>query len=366
MNEIFLLLILVLIPLILVFLQSKLKIVQTIGPVLIAYVLGVFFSSIDFHTELSNTIKENVTFASALLALPLLIISNNIKDIFKQLGKSLFVGLLGFISLIIVIIISFYLFQDKINELWKISGILFGLYTGGTPNMVAIQTALKLDTNLFLTLTISDMIITAVFLLFAIVLMKIINRNNDTHSDFEETKSNSHNTLKYNYLTLSIITISIVGISYAISSLIFPNYLTVAIIILITSFSIIVPFITKSYRKESAYYLGNIFIIIFSFGISSMMDIKMLNFDSLWILIYVATVLLSTFILHLLLSRIFKINLDFVIIVAVSLICSPAFVPLIIGYTKNKTLLIPGISIGILGYIVGNYLGISVAFLLAQ
>jgi uncharacterized membrane protein len=95
-----------------------------------------------------------------------------------------------------------------------------------------------------------------------------------------------------------------------------------------------------------------------------MMDIKTLSLDSLWILYYVATVLLSTFFLHLLLSKIFKINTDFVIVVAVSLICSPAFVPLIIGYTKNKTLLIPGISIGILGYIVGNYLGISFAFFL--
>ena len=95
-----------------------------------------------------------------------------------------------------------------------------------------------------------------------------------------------------------------------------------------------------------------------------MMDIKSLDINNLWILVFVGIVLFSTFILHLTLSKLFKIPLDFVIIVAVSLICSPAFVPLIIGYTKNKSLLIPGISIGILGYIVGNYLGISIAFLL--
>ena len=230
--------------------------------------------------------------------------------------------------------------------------------------MVAIQTALGLDTNMFLTLTISDMIITAVFLLFAIILMKIINRNNTAQPELNNKLDKTLTKPKYNYQILTVITIVIVGVSYAISSLLFSDNLTVAIIILITSFSITTPFIIKSYNKDSAYNLGNIFIVIFSFGISSMMDIKLLNFDSLWILVYVATVLLSTFILHLILSKLFNIQLDFVIVVAVSLICSPAFVPLIIGYTKNKALLIPGISIGILGYIVGNYLGISIAFFL--
>ncbi len=363
-SELFLLLILISVPLILAYSQTKIKIIRDIGAVLIAYILGVMFSIINFDTELAIPIKENVTYASALLALPLLIISNNIKDIFSQLGKSIIVGLLGFISLTIVILFSYYLFQDKINELWKISGILFGLYTGGTPNMVAIQTALVLDTNTFLTLTISDMIITAVFLLFAILLMKILNRNNIIKSEIHKGKDKILEKSKYNYLLLFVITLVIVAVSYAISSFVFPNNLTVAIIIFITTFSIITPFIIKSYNKESAFNLGNIFIIIFSFGVSSMMDITTLNLDSLWVLAYVATVLLSTFLLHLLLSKIFKIPLDFVIIVAVSLICSPAFVPLIIGYTKNKALLIPGISIGILGYIVGNYLGISVAFFL--
>jgi len=364
MKEIFLLLVLIVAPLFLAYLQTKIKIIRSIGAVLIAYFLGVLFSTISFNTDFSVLIKENVTFASALFALPLLIISNNIKDIFKQLGKSLLVGLLGFASLTIVILVSYYFFQNIISELWKISGILFGLYTGGTPNMVAIQTALNLDTNTFITLTISDMIITAVFLLFAIILMKILNRNNKVKSELNNNYKENLDKSKYNYLFLIVITVVIVGVSYAISSILFSSYLTVAVIILITSFSIIVPFVIKSYNKDSAYKLGNIFIIIFSFGISSMMDIRMLDFDNLWILIYVATVLLSTFILHLILSIIFKIKLDIVIIVAVSLICSPAFVPLIIGYTKNKALLIPGISIGILGYIVGNYLGISVAFFL--
>ena len=364
MNEIFLLLVLIVTPLLLVFLKTRIKIIRVVSPVLIAYVLGVVFSLIDFNTELSVQIKENVTFVSALLALPLLIISNNINDIFKQLGKSLLVGFLGFISLTVVILLSYYLFQDEINELWKISGILFGLYTGGTPNMVAIQTALKLDTNIFLTLTISDMAITALFLLFAIVLMKVLNKNNDIHVEAKTDLSKKCNNHKYNYLVITAITIGIVGVSYVISNFLFSDNLTVAIIILITSFSIIIPFVVKSYNKDSAYNLGNVFIVIFSFGVSSMMDISTLNFDGLWILLYVATVLLSTFVLHLLLAKIFKIDLDFVIVVAVSLICSPAFVPLIIGYAKNKALLIPGISIGILGYVVGNYLGISVAFFL--
>jgi uncharacterized membrane protein len=40
---------------------------------------------------------------------------------------------------------------------------------------------------------------------------------------------------------------------------------------------------------------------------------------------------------------------------------SVPFVPVIAGALKNRELLLPGFSVAILGYVVGNYLGILVA-----
>jgi len=51
-------------------------------------------------------------------------------------------------------------------------------------------------------------------------------------------------------------------------------------------------------------------------------------------------------------------------ITSTALICSPPFVPVVSGALNNREILVPGITIGIIGYAVGNYLGFLMAELL--
>ena len=69
-------------------------------------------------------------------------------------------------------------------------------------------------------------------------------------------------------------------------------------------------------------------------------------------------------ILSIILARIFKIDSDTMVITSVALINSPLFVPMIAENMKNKKVIITGITVGVVGYAVGNYLGIIVAQLL--
>ena len=64
------------------------------------------------------------------------------------------------------------------------------------------------------------------------------------------------------------------------------------------------------------------------------------------------------------LAKIFKVDSDTMVITSVALINSPLFVPMIAENMKNKNVIITGITIGIIGYAVGNYLGILVYQLL--
>ena len=47
-----------------------------------------------------------------------------------------------------------------------------------------------------------------------------------------------------------------------------------------------------------------------------------------------------------------------------SLIFSPPFVPVVAAKLKNKEIIISGLTVGIIGYAVGNYLGILIAYAL--
>ena len=61
---------------------------------------------------------------------------------------------------------------------------------------------------------------------------------------------------------------------------------------------------------------------------------------------------------------IFKVDADSFIISSVALSLSVPFVPVVAAALKNKTIVISGVIIGIIGYAIGNYMGAIVAYLL--
>jgi uncharacterized membrane protein len=60
-------------------------------------------------------------------------------------------------------------------------------------------------------------------------------------------------------------------------------------------------------------------------------------------------------------AYLFKVDSDTMIVTSTALICSPPFVPVIAGAIRNRQVIISGLTVGILGYAIGNYLGYLVA-----
>jgi len=71
----------------------------------------------------------------------------------------------------------------------------------------------------------------------------------------------------------------------------------------------------------------------------------------------------GSMLIHALLCRMFHIDSDTMIITSVSAVCSPPFVPVVVSRLKNRDILISGLVTGIIGYTIGNYLGIGLAMI---
>ena len=54
------------------------------------------------------------------------------------------------------------------------------------------------------------------------------------------------------------------------------------------------------------------------------------------------------------------------VVTSVSAICSPPIVPVIAGRLQNKAAMVSGIATGIIGYAIGNYIGIGIYWLYSQ
>jgi uncharacterized membrane protein len=72
----------------------------------------------------------------------------------------------------------------------------------------------------------------------------------------------------------------------------------------------------------------------------------------------------GSILLHLIISKILRIDRDTFLITSTAAIYGPPFVTQIASVIKNKELLMPGIMAGLTGYALGNYIGLAVYYLL--
>jgi uncharacterized membrane protein len=165
------------------------------------------------------------------------------------------------------------------------------------------------------------------------------------------------------------LTVLISVIGGGISMLFSRNNQTVVAILIITTLGLVASTFPAINRIKKTFQLGMYFILVFSLVVSSSADIsKMFNSDNseflISIFMYILMAVPGALLLHGIISWMFKIDVDNFLITTVALSMSPPFVPVVAAALKNKNVVLSGIIIGIIGYAIGNYLGVVVAYTL--
>lgn len=368
-------------PAIIIFLEGKYAILKKIGAVLICYGIGLVVGNMGILPEGSAKYQGLITEITIPLSLPLILFSMDVKKWFKSAGSAIVSLLIGLFSVVVMIFIGYWIFKGSIDEIWKVSGMLMGIYTGGTPNMAAIKTALGVSQELYILTHTYELTLGAIYLVFVLsvgqrVLLWILPAYKSPTAgtisvgklDLEEEFESYDGILKKKTLLPLLVafglSVAILGVSYGISMLFPEEFKTVAIILFITSFGIAASFVPKIKKIRKTFQLGMYLILIFCLTVASMADVSKLANISFSLFYYVGLAMFGSHILHVLIARIFKIDADTVLISGSALICSPPFVPVVAGALKNKEIILTGLVVGIAGYAIGNYLGIAVAYIL--
>ena len=102
-------------------------------------------------------------------------------------------------------------------------------------------------------------------------------------------------------------------------------------------------------------------------AIASMADLSNLNImGGLYQIGFMSIAIFGSLFVHALICRLLKVDADSMIISSVAFINSPPFVPMFSAAMRNKNTLITGISAGLIGYAVGNYLGFIMSEFLSK
>src|SRR4030043_1188274 len=123
----------------------------------------------DYFANQVASIQDSLTKLVAL-AFPLMLFSLNIKRWLRYASKGFLSVILALIAGPVMVTLGFFIFRNLIPEAWRLAGMFVGIYTGGTPNFVALSMALEVDANLFLVASTYDIIVGAFLVLFFITI----------------------------------------------------------------------------------------------------------------------------------------------------------------------------------------------------
>ena len=377
-----------LVPAGVVWLCRRFSTIGKVGAILVLYFLGIILANLfvfpfeGFAGKL-YPLQDALTSVTIPLALPLILFACDFREwpVKKALGSLL----IGLISVMAVATAGYFLFRTHLGEQApSIAGMIVGVYTGGTPNLAAIKMMLGVDEGTYVLMNSFDMLVSFIFLVFLMaagirLFRKILPVDSVPEPDkglpqvgrkLAQSEADMYRdifTRRHFLPTLKALGLSILitGVGLGLSLLLTDGINMIVLILTLTTLAIAASFLPAVKKWEKSYDAGMYLVLIFSFVVASMVDIRSLDFrEGLWLLAYIAFAIFGSLTLQVLLGRIFKVDADTTVITSVAMINSPLFVPMIADSMKNRRVILTGISIGIIGYAVGNYLGVLLAQML--
>jgi uncharacterized membrane protein len=261
-----------------------------------------------------------------------------------------------------------------------------GIYTGGTPNFAALKLVLDIDSDRFIVLNTYDMIVGAGLVLFFItiapkifryILPKFSEKNvisvdpKEMLKETERLDDFSGMLTKGTFLPLLKalgISVLIAAIGGGLSQVIPPDYLqyrNAVAVLTITTLGILASLIKSVNQIGKTFQLGMYLILVFSLTVASSSNLRTLfSSGMLDLVLFITWCYFGSLFLHIILAKIFRIDADNFLITSAAFIFSPPFVPLIANALKNKDVIVTGITGGVIGYVLGNYFGTTLAYFL--
>ena len=356
---------------------------QKMGVILLCYTAGLILGNFGLVPQSATGVQQSLSEVTVALALPMLLFTLDIRSWSKMAGTAIISMLLATTSVVTLATVLFYVFRgDGIESSSQMAAMAVGLYTGGTPNLAAIKSALEIPHEQYIMFHSLDTVLGGIYILFmltvGIPLFRFILTKpevsdvleDESHSAFDEEDYSPFFYKESVPQLVKIILLSglVLGASLGFSALakvVFSLNSTSALtIVLLTTIGMGLSFSPRIRKLTLSYKTGMYFIYVFCFSVASMANLEQLTGVGFNITVFVFGTIAGSLVLHAILCKLAGVDSDTFMVTSISAICSPPFVPMLVKSLGNPGLLLSGMTTGIIGYALGNYLGISLALFL--
>lgn len=344
---------------------------KVLSPIVLCYLAGILLRNITSY-PIDDEVATRFSEVSILLAIPLLLFSTRLDTLRRFAGPSLISFGWCVLAGLLSSALAAWVFRNAFPEGWALAGMLTGIYTGGTPNMQAIGLALQVDQEYIILLNGADIVLGGSYLLLLFsVLPRLLGKfllpfqAKEDHSDTGADLDTPAAFLWGGQLKAIGLTVLIIAATVGLTLLFFGSLDQTAFVMLcLTVLSLAASFIPAVRTWGDTFVSGEYFLLSFSVSLGMLADLGEIVRSGGTILLFAGLCMYGTILLHLLFARWSKIDRDTFLITSTAALYGPAFIGPMCSVLKNRQLLVAGMAVGLLGYAIGNFLGLGLAYVL--
>ncbi|GAB1452789.1 DUF819 family protein [Draconibacterium sp.] len=313
------------------------------------------------------------------IAIPLMLFSSNLIKIVTESGRLLIAYIIGAIGIVLGCFLAFNLI-DLGEGSGDTAGVIAATLIGGSVNFVATAEILKFSTNPLFTATVAIDNFAAnayVLLLFLVPTIGFLSRFfKKSDIDLTENNTTDKETETKNAITLERLAVSaaiavlVAGAGTVLSPVIqqvIHTELNLSILIITILAVAVANIFPKSLKKleETAFTLGLWLMYIFLAVIGAASNLQDMLHVGLPVLGFYLTIMFFHFFFLLFLAKLFKLDVYEVVVSSAANIMGPSVAAPMAASLGQKKMVTPAILVGILGYVIGTFIGVTIALYLS-
>jgi len=248
-----------------------------------------------------------------------------------------------------------------------------GVYTGGTPNMSAIGRALGVAEETFVLVNAADIVLGSMYLLFLLTLAgRVLGRLFPPFepragvSDGERASSaQGVSGLGHRGAWVGVaLALVIVALGLALGRLAPESAQEAVVVLVITVLGLAASLVPRVRAIPGTHELGQAVLLVFCIAVGATAELSRLAAALSVVFGITAVVLFGSIVLHFLLARVLRIDRDTAIITSAAAVFGPPFIAPVAAALGNREILLSGLATGLVGYAVGTFLGLGLAWAL--
>lgn len=367
-------------PVLVLWACARFSLARKVGAVILCYLIGIAVGNSGLPLEEgARAALGGLQDVTVGLALPLLLLSSNVRRWVPIAGRAL--TAFGFACLGVALCTGLgglSLIAGR-PDAWQLGGMSMAVYSGGTPNLAAVTSALEIPGDTFVIFHTYDTLVSLAYIVFMASLAQRLLRPllgayrprggaPDAAGLQVEDLAAFRDMLarrRLGWLAVALLAAAVMmAAAYGAGLLVPAGARTAVSVLALTSLGIGASLIPRLHRIERTFQLGFYLLMVFCLAVGTQARLDSLVNIQWDLLAFVGVVIFGSLTVQIGLCRLLRIDVDTCLVTHVSAICSPPFVPVVTTGLKNQELLPVGMTTGIVGYALGNYLGIGLAYAL--